>query len=214
MSEVKIINSAQIVADQNFDSYLLKRGEQINLTRLDPTLKQINIGVGWDVIGFENEAPDLDASVFLIDKTGKTRIDEDFVFYNNPKNLDGSVQHEGDNRTGAGTGDDETIFIDLISLPFEVSKAVFVISIYDAALREQTFNNVRNCFLRIVNAENKIELMRFNLDQEFNDNPKATALIVGTLNREGANWFFEGTGTFESGGLAKIATDYGILVAL
>ena len=101
-----------------------------------------------------------------------------------------------------------------MSLPFEIGKVVFVISIYDAAMRDQTFKNVRNCFLRIGNAETKIELMRFNLDQEFNDNPKATALIVGTLIREGANWFFEGSGTFESGGLAKIATDYGIIVAL
>ena len=214
MSEVKIINTAQHIVGQDLDSYLLKRGEQINLTRIDPTLKQINIGVGWDVVGFENEAPDLDASVFLLDKSGKTRVDEDFVFYNNVKNLDGSVRHEGDNRTGAGNGDDENIYIDLMSLPFEIGKVVFVISIYDAAMRDQTFKNVRNCFLRIGNAETKIELMRFNLDQEFNDNPKATALIVGTLIREGANWFFEGSGTFESGGLEKIATDYGIIVAL
>lgn len=215
-SDVSSMAAASATREKDPDdpSYHLKRGEQVNLTRLDPTLKQISIGVGWDVIGFENEAPDLDASVFLLDKNDKTSVDEDFVFYNNLKNLDGSVTHDGDNRTGAGDGDDETMYMDLMQLPFEISKAVFVVSIYDAAMRAQTFKNVRNCFLRIVNKETKIELMRFNLDQEFSENPGATALIVGQLLREGPNWFFEGTGKFEAGGLPKIATDYGIIVAL
>lgn len=214
MSEVKVVTGAQIAAGQDSETYMLKRGEQVNLTRLDPTLKKISIGIGWDVIGFDNEAPDLDASVFLLDKNDKTGADEDFVFYNNLKNASQSVIHAGDNRTGAGDGDDENIEMDLLTLPFEIYKAVFVISIYDAAMRNQTFKSVRNCFLRIVNTETNIELMRFNLDSEFNDNPKATALIVGTLNREGPNWFFEGVGKFESGGLPQIATDYGIIVAL
>ncbi len=211
---VKIINNAQNVADGDDESYQLKRGEQINLTRIDPTLKYLQIGVGWDVIGFDNEAPDLDASVFLLDKNGQTPADEDFVFYNNLKNADGAVVHNGDNRTGAGDGDDENIEIDLLSLAFDISKVVFVISIYDAAMRNQTFKNVRNCFLRIVNKETKIELMRFNLDNEFAESPKATAVTVGVLHREGPNWVFEGTGVMEPGGLPKIATDYGIIVAL
>lgn len=214
MSEVKVINNADLVINPDETVYQLKRGEQVNLTRLDPTLKRISIGLGWDVIGFENEAPDLDASVFLLDKNDKTAADEDFIFYNNMQNADGSVVHKGDNRTGAGDGDDENIEIDLMKLPFEIYKAVFAVSIYDAAIREQNFRNVRNCFLRIVNLDTGIELMRFNLDKEFAENENGTALMVGSLMREGPNWFFEGVGKFENEGLPKIATDFGIVVAI
>lgn len=214
MSEVKIINNADLVINPDESVYQLKRGEQVNLTRIDPTLKKISIGLGWDVIGFENEAPDLDASVFLLNKHDKTAADEDFVFYNNVKSADESVLHKGDNRTGAGDGDDENIEMDLMRLPFDVIKASFVVSIYEAELREHSFANVRNCFLRIVNMETGIELMRFNLDKEFTENPTSTGLIVGNLLREGPNWFFEGIGKFEVGGLPKIATDFGIIVAL
>lgn len=211
---VRIISNAQRVVDGEKDtSYQLKRGEQISLTKLDPTLKFLRIGIGWDVIGFDNEAPDLDASLFLLDKNGKTIEDSDFVFYNNLKNADGSVIHDGDNRTGAGDGDDETVSIDLLALPFDIRQVVFVISIYDAALRRHTLKNVRNCFLRIVNKETNIELMRFSLDKEFEEVPQATAVKVGTLHREGPNWLFEATGVLEPEGLPRIATDYGIVVA-
>jgi len=171
------------------------------------------IGVGWDVIGFEKEAPDLDLSIFLLDKNHQTRMDEDFVFYNNLKSLEGSVEHMGDNRTGAGDGDDENVLVDLMSLPFELTRVAFVISIYEAEMRNQTFQSVRNCFLRIMNDENGIELMRFNLDQEFKELDNATAVIVGFLERNGPNWFFEGTGKMTSGGLKDIATQYGIVVS-
>lgn len=191
----------------------LKPGERVDLTRLDPTLKSIKVGLGWDVIGFDNEAPDLDASAFLLNRHDKTEADEDFVFYNNMKNLDGSVVHKGDSRTGAGDGDDESIDIDLLVLPFEVHKVVFSISIYDAAMRSHTFKNVRNCYLRIVNMDNDKEMMRFYLDKEFEEHPLATGLVVGAVLREGASWIFEGIGQFEDGGLQKIATDYGIVVA-
>lgn len=215
MTDVKIINSAQNVVEPDPEVYLLKKGEQISLTKLDPTLKQINVGLGWDVIGFDNEAPDLDASVFLLDKNDKTRIDEDFVFYNNMKSACGSVIHKGDNRTGAGDGDDENITIDLMALPFEIYKVMFVVSIYDAAMRNQTFKNVRNCFLRVVNTETGIELMRFNLDNEFaQDDTKGTAVMVGAISREGPNWYFEAFGAMEAGGLPQIATNYGIMVAV
>ena len=217
MTDVKITKLAQQVVDGSADdaptSFQLKRGEQVNLMRLDPTLKKIFIGIGWDVIGFDTEAPDLDGSVFLLNKDNKTRTDNDFIFYNNLKSEDGAVEHSGDNRTGAGEGDDETISIDLMALPFDVTKIAFVVSIYDALVREHTFKNVRNCFIRIVNTETGIELMRFNLDHEFEQSPKTAAVLVGTLNREGPNWFFDGLGQMEDGGLPKIATDYGIIVA-
>ena len=217
MTDVKITTTAQTVIDtaqgKEIKSFQLKRGEQANLTRLDPTLRKVSVGVGWDVIGFEAEAPDLDASIFMLDRSGKTRTNEDFVFYNNLKSPNGEVEHRGDNRTGAGDGDDETILVDLMTLPFDVININFVISIYDAAVRGHTFRNVRNCFLRITNPETSIELMRFNLDKEFEESPKATAVLVGSLMREGPNWFFDGIGTLEPGGLPKIATDYGIIIA-
>lgn len=215
MADVKITTTAEadIKRAEGGESFQLKRGEQANLTRLDPTLKKITVGVGWDVIGFDAEAPDLDASIFLLGKNGKTRMDDDFVFYNNLKSANGEVEHLGDNRTGAGDGDDEIMSVDLMALPFDVTSLSFVISIYDAGVREHTFKNVRNCFLRISNPDTGIELMRFVLDKEFDESPKATAVTVGTLMREGSNWFFEGIGAMEPGGLPKIATDYGIIVA-
>ncbi len=213
MADIKVTSTSQIAATSDDSVFRLKRGEQVNLTRIDPALKQVHVGVGWDVVGFDTEAPDLDCSVFLLDKKNKTRRDEDFVFYNNAKSDDGCVEHLGDNRTGAGDGDDETIRVKLDDVPYDVHHIIFVISIYDAGVRGHTFKNVRNCFLRIVNEDTKIELMRFNLDVEFESAPKATAVIVGSLMREGQNWFFDGIGTMEDGGLPKIATDYGITVA-
>lgn len=206
-------NQPTDIVNPEDDVHRLKPGQTVDLTRIDPTLKKIKIGLGWDVIGFENEAPDLDASVFLLNRNGKTEADEDFVFYNNTKNLDASVVHLGDSRTGAGDGDDEIIEIDLLSLPFEIQKAVFSVSIYDAAMRNHTFKNVRNCYLRIVNVDTDNEMMRFYLDKEFEENAAATGLIVGAVTREGASWVFDAIGQFEPGGLQKIATDYGIVVA-
>ncbi|MDD3020144.1 MAG: TerD family protein [Alphaproteobacteria bacterium] len=214
MSDIEITETSTVaITGDTTESFKLKRGEQVNLTRLDPTLRRLMIGVGWDVIGFEKEAPDLDLSIFLLDKNHQTRMDEDFVFYNNLKSLEGAVEHMGDNRTGAGDGDDENVLVDLMSLPFELTRVAFVISIYEAEMRNQTFQSVRNCFLRIMNDENGIELMRFNLDQEFKELDNATAVIVGFLERNGPNWFFEGTGRMTSGGLKDIATQYGIVVA-
>lgn len=211
---VKIVTTAQAAINPDeAQAFQLKRGEQVNLTRLDPTLRKLMIGIGWDVVGFESEPPDLDVSVFLLDKSEKTRVDEDFIFYNNLKTPNSEVEHMGDNRTGAGDGDDENIRINLDSLPFEITRVAFVISIYEAELRKQSFNSVRNCFLRIVNDETGIELMRFNLDQEFSEEPGTTAVMVGFLERSGPNWFFEGVGKMSKAGLKDFATQYGILVA-
>ncbi|MFA7277160.1 MAG: TerD family protein [Pseudobdellovibrionaceae bacterium] len=215
MSDVKIVTTAEIVVNPEAgDVFRLKRGQQANLTRLDPTLKRVMIGVGWDVIGFDSDAPDLDLSVFLLDKAEKTRFDEDFIFYNNLKSLEGEVEHLGDNRTGAGDGDDENILIDLMALSFDVVKILFVISIYDAAVRAHSFSGVRNCFLRVVNDETGVELMRINLDTELQEEAGATVVTVGFLERSGANWFFEGTGNLTKGGLREIAEKAGIIVAM
>lgn len=215
MTDVKVTTTAQIAVnpEEGAAAFQLKRGEQANLSRLDPSLRRMMVGIGWDVVGFESDAPDLDVSVFLLDKHEKTRVDEDFIFYNNLKTPDGGVEHMGDNRTGAGDGDDENIRINLEVVPYEVARIAFTISIYEADIKNQTFQSVRNLFLRIVNDETGIELMRFNLDAEFAEMPKATAVTVGVLERSGSNWFFEGTGVMTEGGLKEIATNYGILIA-
>lgn len=212
---VKVVLSSQITINPETagGAFQLKREERVNLTRLDPTLRKVMIGIGWDVAGFGVEPPDLDVSIFMVDKNEKTRMDEDFIFYNNLKSADSSVEHMGDNRTGAGDGDDENIRIDLEKIPYEVYRIFFVISIYEAELKGQSFASVRNSFLRIINEETGIELMRFNLDQEFIDEPDATAVNVGFLERSGPNWFFEGLGKMTVGGLKEIATQYGIIVA-
>lgn len=211
--KVVLTSQAAINPEAAGGAFQLKREERANLTRLDPTLRKLMIGIGWDVAGFNSEPPDLDVSIFMVDKNEQTRIDEDFIFYNNLKSPDGSIEHMGDNRTGAGDGDDENIRIDLEKIPYEVYRIYFVISIYEAELKKQSFKSVRNSFLRIVNEETGIELMRFNLDQEFIDSPDATAVNVGFLERSGPNWFFEGIGKMTNGGLKEIATQYGIIVA-
>ena len=215
MSDIKVTTTAQIVVnpEQGEAAFQLNRGQQANLGRIDPSLRNMMVGVGWDIVGFETSAPDLDVSVFLLNKNEKTRTDDDFVFYNNLKTPDEGVEHMGDNRTGAGDGDDENISIKLEIVPFEVARIVFTISIYEADLRGQTFKGIRNLFLRIVNDETGLELMRFNLDKELTEMPTATAITVGFLERAGSNWFFEGTGVMTEGGLKEIATKYGILIA-
>ena len=188
----------------------IKRGQEVNLTLKDPALNQVTIGVGWDLKAFESDPLDLDASIFLLDRNDKTRVDEDFIFYNNLKNEDASVQHKGDNRTGAGDGDDEVISINLSELSFEISKIAFVLSIYDEDFKEHNFSMVRNVYFRIVNQSNEHELLRFELDEELTENE---GLFIGYMERIGAEWIFQSVGETIEGGLAKIAQDYGIVVA-
>ncbi len=122
----------------------LESGNEINLSQKDPSINQLMVGVGWDLRGFDNDPPDLDASVFLLDKNNKTRVDSDFIFYNSLTGCDGAVKHTGDSRTGAGEGDDEIIMLELNALPFDVAKIVFVLSIYDLDLNDHNFSMVKN----------------------------------------------------------------------
>lgn len=190
----------------------IAQGEELDITTIDPTLQRISVALGWDVIGYEAPEPDLDASVFLLDKHDQTRQDSDFIFYNNMSGCDGAVTHQGDSRTGAGDGDDETIFIDLNGIPFDIGKVEFVISIYDAHDRAHSFDNVRNVFVRIVNKDTDREIVRYYLDDEI-AGKDAEALKVGHLQREGPNWLFIANSEGVKGGLARVATDYGIIVA-
>jgi len=188
----------------------VNKGQELNLTKVDPTLRDITVGIGWDLKRFEGDPIDVDACLFLLDKNDKTRLDEDFVFYNNLVGRDGAVKHKGDSRTGAGDGDDEQITIDLMALPFEVVRIAFALSIYDLDLNSNNFSMVKNVYFRIVNNVTTHETFRFELDGDMGN---GTALLIGYLDRVGSDWVFSALGTPESGGLAKIATDFGIIVA-
>lgn len=190
----------------------VKKGEEINISRLDPLMREITVGVGWDLKRYEGEPIDVDASVFLLDKNDRTREDEDFVFYNNLAGRDAAVRHLGDSRTGAGDGDDEKILIDMQRLPFEVVKVAFVLSIYDmdTAVVSSDFSYVKNVYFRIVNNETDHETFRFELDENLG---KATGLYIGYLERVGSDWMYKAVGEPIPGGLAQIANDFGIVVA-
>ena len=190
----------------------LQQGEQLDITTIDPALRTITVALGWDVIGYETPEPDLDASVFLLNKENMTREDSDFIFYNNMRGCDGAVAHQGDSRTGAGDGDDETIIVDLQGIPFDIGKVEFVVSIYDAHERAHSFDIVRNVFLRIVNRDTDQEIVRYHLDDNI-AGEEAEALKVGHLQREGPNWLFIANSEGVKGGLAQVASDYGIIVA-
>lgn len=189
----------------------MSKGDDVNITAKDPTMKKIHFGVGWDLNAFDTDALDLDISCFLLDKHGKTRKDSDFVFYNNMEGCDGAVVHNGDNRTGAGDGDDESIHVLINDLPYDVMSVVFVFSIYKGEEREQKLAKLRNSYIRLVNAENAQELLRFDLT-EVVEGVEETAMIVAALNREGPKWHFKAIGEPVEGGLAKVATDYDIIV--
>lgn len=189
------------------------QGETLDFSELSPGLNKIMIGLGWDMIGFEADAPDLDASVFLLNKEGLTRQNEDFIYYNNMTALDGAIEHKGDNRTGAGDGDDENIVIDLDKIPFDIMKIQFVVSIYDAQARGHSFLDVRNVFFRVVDSENKRELFRYFLDGELKANERGTALKVGYIFRDGNKWMFTAEGELVEDGLNRVATTYGMIIA-
>ncbi len=199
-----------VVMPDNPSRIRVKRGEEINITRLDPTIREITVGVGWDLKQFEGDPIDVDASLFLLDKNDKTREDEDFVFYNNLTGRDGAVRHLGDSRTGAGDGDDEKIVIDLMALPFEVVKVAFVLSIYDMDMNANNFTMVKNVYFRIVNNETVHETFRFDLDEGLG---QSSGLLIGYLERVGSDWIYKATGESIPGGLSRIADDYGIVVA-
>lgn len=188
----------------------IQKGDEINITRMDPALREVTIGIGWSLRAFEGDPVDVDGSVFLLDKNDRTREDEDFVFYNNLTGRQGAVKHLGDSRTGAGDGDDEQVIVDLMALPFEVVKIAFVLSIYDFDLNNNNFSMVKNVYFRLVSNETGHEVFRFELDEDIGE---TTALYIGYMERIGSDWVYKALGEPVAGGLSKIATDFGIVVA-
>lgn len=187
----------------------LAKGGNVSLTKEAPGLTAVTVGLGWDVRTTTGADHDLDASALLCSETGKVLSDAHFVFYNNLNSPDGSVRHTGDNLTGEGEGDDESIDVDLSGVPVEIAKIVFPVSIHDAQSRGQSFGQVRNAFIRVVNRASGVELARYDLSE---DASTETAMVFGELYRRGAEWKFRAVGQGYASGLAGIASDYGVNV--
>jgi tellurium resistance protein TerD len=187
----------------------LQKGGNVNLSKEAPGLTKTIVGLGWDTRSTDGAAFDLDGAVFLCNASGKVRSDADFVFYNNLKSADGSVTHSGDNLTGAGEGDDETVTIELDKVPADVDKIVFAVTIHDADARKQNFGQVSKAFVRCINATGNAEIARYDLSE---DGSTEAAMIFGEVYRAGADWKFRAIGQGFKGGLGPLATNYGVNV--
>jgi tellurium resistance protein TerD len=190
-------------------SVSLVKGSNVNLSKEAPGLRAVTVGLGWDVRTTTGTDFDLDASAILCTEAGTVVSDRDFVFFNNLISANGAVQHTGDNLTGDGDGDDEVIKIDLTSVPAEAAKIVFPVAIYDGEARKQTFGQVRNAFIRVVDQSGGGELARYDLSE---DAGTETAMIFGELYRQGDDWKFRAVGQGYSTGLTGIARDFGVRV--
>ena len=185
----------------------LTKGGNVSLTKEAPGLTAVTVGLGWDARSTTGTDFDLDASAIMAGVSGKVLSDGHFVFFNNLTSVDGSVQHLGDNLTGEGDGDDEEINVNLAAVPPEVDKIVFPVSIYDAAARSQSFGQVRNAFIRVINQAGGTEIARYDLSE---DASTETAMVFGELYRNGAEWKFRAVGQGYAEGLVGIARDFGV----
>ncbi|MDQ0197606.1 TerD family protein [Neobacillus ginsengisoli] len=188
----------------------LSKGQKVDLTKTNPGLTNVVVGLGWDTNKYDGGHDfDLDSSVFLLGESGKVTTESDFVFYNNPQGAGGAVVHTGDNRTGAGDGDDEQVKINLTAIPATVQRIAFTITIHDAESRSQNFGQVSNAYARIFNEATGEELIRYDLGEDFSIE---TALVVGELYRHNGEWKFSAIGSGYQGGLAALATDFGLQI--
>ena len=185
----------------------LQKGGNVSLTKSEPGLKKINVGLGWDLRATDGADFDLDASAFLLTDSGKVRGDQDFIFYNNTKSSDGSVEHMGDNRTGEGEGDDEVVAVNLDNVPADVQKVVVAVTIHDAESRRQNFGMVQSAFIRVVNAESDNEIARYDLSE---DASTEAAMVFGEVYRHNNEWKFRAVGQGFNGGLGPLASSYGV----
>ena len=188
----------------------LVKGQKTDLTKGNPNLSKILVGLGWDVKKYDGGYDfDLDASAFLTGANGKVASDADFIFYHNLKHSSGAVEHTGDNLTGAGEGDDEVIRVDLKKLPANVDKVAFTVTIYDADERRQNFGQVSNAYIRIVDETSGRELIHYDLGEDFSIE---TAVVVGELYRHSGEWKFNAIGSGFKGGLRALCLNFGVNV--
>lgn len=188
-------------------SISLSKGGNVSLSKEEPGLTRILIGLGWDTRATDGADFDLDASAFLLTAGDKVRGDDDFIFYNQLKSPDGSVEHTGDNRTGAGDGDDEALKVDLSRVPAEIIKIAIAVTIHDAESRKQNFGMVQNAFIRVVNDATGKEVTRYDLTEDYS---VETAMTFGEVYRNGEDWKFRAVGQGYQGGLAPLARNYGV----
>lgn len=187
----------------------LSKGGNVSLSKEAPGLTNILVGLGWDARATDGKDFDLDASCFLLAANGKVRSDEDFIFYRNLKSADGSVVHTGDNRTGEGDGDDEAIKINLAAVPSDIEKMSVAVTIHEAEANNQSFGQVSNAFIRVVNEADGKEIARFDLTE---DSSTETAMIFGDIYRHNGEWKFKAVGQGFAGGLGPLATNFGVNV--
>ncbi|NKT14155.1 chemical-damaging agent resistance protein C [Rhodococcus hoagii] len=187
----------------------LTKGGNVSLTKEAPGLTAVAVGLGWDLRTTTGQDFDLDASAIALGADKKVVSDQHFVFFNNLKSPDGAIEHTGDNTTGEGDGDDEIIKVDLAAVPANIDSIVFPVSIYDADNRSQSFGQVRNAYIRVVNQADNSELARYDLSE---DASTETAMVFGELYRNGAEWKFRAVGQGYASGLSGIARDFGVNV--
>jgi tellurium resistance protein TerD len=187
----------------------LSKGGNVSLDKAAPGMTKILIGLGWDARATDGTDFDLDASGFMLNDTDKVLSDSHFVFYNNPKSPCGSVEHLGDNRTGEGDGDDESIKVDLTKVPADVKRFVVGVTIHDGEARKQNFGQVSNAFIRIVNQDSNEEIARYDLSEDYS---VETALVFGELYRHNNEWKFKAIGQGYAGGLKPMAQTYGVSI--
>ena len=188
----------------------LQKGQNVSLSKTDPSLQRVLIGLGWDARSSDGSDFDLDASLFLVDANQKVPSDSHFIFYNQLVSPCGSVQHTGDNLTGDGDGDDESLLVELGSIPSHIESLVISVTIHDADGRHQSFGQVRNAFVRLVNDETHAEILRFDLSEDYSTE---TAMVFGEIYRRNGEWKFRAIGLGYTGGLYALCVQYGVQVA-
>ncbi|MFY9226187.1 MAG: TerD family protein [Blastocatellia bacterium] len=188
----------------------LQKGQKTDLTKGNPQLARIVVGLGWDTNKYDGgHAFDLDAAAFLLNSTGKVDNDSCLVFYNNLKGANETVVHQGDNLTGQGDGDDEQIKVNLKAVPDNIQRIAFTVTIHDAEARSQTFGQVSNAFIRVFNEDNNQEILRYDLSEDYS---VETALVVGELYRHAGEWKFSAIGSGFAGGLYALCKNFGVNV--
>ncbi|MDP2177243.1 TerD family protein [Methylicorpusculum sp.] len=188
----------------------LSKGGNVSLSRTEPSLKKILIGLGWEARSSDGEPFDLDASAFMVGENGKVWREEDFIFYNQLVSTCGSVEHTGDDPTGGSGGDDEALKIDFEKVPESIKRVIVCVTIHDAEARRQNFGQVDGAFMRIENLDNDLEIARFDLTEDYSTE---TAMIFGEVYRHNSEWKFKAVGQGFSGGLEALCEKFGVKVA-
>ena len=186
----------------------LSTGQKVSLTKGNPGLKHIVVGLGWDTNKYDGGFDfDLDSAAFLLDENGKVNADTDFVFYNNLKHSSGAVEHLGDNLTGEGDGDDEQVKVDLSLVPQNISKIAFTVTIHEALERRQNFGQVSNSYVRVIDEDTNQELLNYELGEDFSIE---TAIVVCEIYRHNGEWKFNALGSGFEGGLEALCKNFGV----